>query len=1476
MDIFSKFATKKRPSPSAAVAPALEKVEPVTQGESTSSIGDAQDLQKKGKDKSLSCEGAPREGEPEADPAPPEDGALQTIPAAVVPSSEPPAKKRKKKKSSKLSANKTSACPSSESKNEQAAGDHGVDQPKDDESTAGVDHREATILQPEAQRQTPHQPPAQQQQPYTSATHIMPKMPSLSATVEWEQFDIEAKSSAVNCVHEMVKPKGYESPALTKDFKPAKQYPYTLDTFQRRAIDCLEKRETVLVSAHTSAGKTTVAEYAIAMACRDNQRIIYTSPIKALSNQKYRDLCDEFEDVGLMTGDVTIKPNASIMIMTTEILRSMLYRGSELCREMAWVVFDEVHYMKDRERGVVWEETMILLPDTIRMVFLSATIPNANEFAEWICRIKHQPCHLIYTDYRPVPLQHYLFPSGSDQVYLVLDELGNFREENYQKAILTMQSATENQITDDKRKYARRKQDSGLATDLEKVIGMCMTKNHLPCIVFSFAKKQVEKNATSLKNLDLTTTQEKLLIKEVFQNAVKTLPLEDQQLPAIEQLWNLVVKGIGIHHGGLLPVMKEVVEILFQENLCKVLFATETFAMGVNMPAKTVVFAQVRKWDGKESRVLNTAEYIQMAGRAGRRGKDKQGLCIVLVDEKIEPETAKTMFLGNTTKLISAFYLGYNMLLNLLRIEGGSAEYMIERSFHQFQRDKKTLARKEELEAIELKLETKFDDLCERYLTDVDYVKEVAERRRKEESADGHESQAGGKIFTTSSTSSSSSSNHRSGSSTSSSSDATKAGAGAAGGSSCSTGSHDLSNSTELPQHLRSASSSKKKKKSSKVNKIKDHATGREVSSATAAHKNPELINSPPVYNKLQVEKETNIKSPAQLNEILQKFTDLNSTTVLLREQLNLLKNKPEKIAPFLNAGRVVQVDKFGWGFVLNFQRKVSTLQQDNTGKRYTSQQDEEDDEEKWWKEWVVNVFLPCKGDASSTPGAACATSSSAASTSSTSKDSVASKNCSTATGMEPKMQQDNYPEPGTGSAAVLPLDIYQITKVSQIRAQQIEKRTKEEVLKVKETLLASLTTIITQFEEKGGVPELHLEKDLKHDKETVLEIENLLNEWKKTEKEIWDVEDQVLSKFHPVFREILLEKFAEKVKLVERKKELELLLEKSARMQSGGSSCSSSSGTVSPPAAALADGNDDEAAAKNLQLDVTISSENNNEKNKTSASSSGTATATATTSRSIKNSTSSTSKVEIDTGVLEDLHGMQQVLRQLDFVDKNNVVQLKGKLACELSSADEILMTELVFRNHFQQLSPEHIVALISCMVFDENSKVGSNGGKGKGKGKGHGGKQGGASKSSSSSTDPSSSADPTQQNAAAQPPATKYPELQTAYENMRNIAAEVGETMQRAKLPNFDIEKYCDKLKPQMMDLCIHWMEGYAFQDLMNATDIYEGSIIRVMRRLEELLRELAQALKTIGNVQLEQKLQEGRMKLKRGIIFAASLYL
>lgn len=225
---------------------------------------------------------------------------------------------------------------------------------------------------------------------------------------------------------------------------PAKEYPFVLDPFQKQAILCIDNSQSVLVSAHTSAGKTVVAEYAIAKSLAAKQRVIYTTPIKALSNQKFREFTDEFQDVGLVTGDVTINPSASCLIMTTEILRNMLYRGSEIMREVGWVIFDEIHYMRDKERGVVWEETLILLPDNVRYVFLSATIPNARQFAEWVCHLHKQPCHVVYTDYRPTPLQHYIFPAGGDGIHLIVDEKGQFKEDNFTTAMAVLANAGTN------------------------------------------------------------------------------------------------------------------------------------------------------------------------------------------------------------------------------------------------------------------------------------------------------------------------------------------------------------------------------------------------------------------------------------------------------------------------------------------------------------------------------------------------------------------------------------------------------------------------------------------------------------------------------------------------------------------------------------------------------------------------------------------------------------------------------------------------------------------------------------------------------------------------------------------------------------------------------------------------------------------------------------------------------------------------
>ncbi|KAJ4754730.1 ATP-dependent RNA helicase [Rhynchospora pubera] len=543
------------------------------------------------------------------------------------------------------------------------------------------------------------------------------------------------RTLARTCIHEVAVPNAYTSikdesihgtlshPVYTGTM--AKNYPFELDPFQRVSVACLERKESVLVSAHTSAGKTAVAEYAIAMSFRDKQRVIYTSPLKALSNQKYRELSQEFSDVGLMTGDVTLQPNASCLVMTTEILRGMLYRGSEVIKEVAWVIFDEIHYMKDRERGVVWEESIIFLPPAIKMVFLSATMSNATEFAEWICYLHKQPCHVVYTDFRPTPLQHYVFPMGGSGLYLVVDENEQFKEENFlklqetfnkQKSVLSGKKSSGH-------KHNARISKGGSASsdsDIYRIVKMIMERQFQPVIIFSFSRRECEHHAMSMAKLDFNTQEEKDAINEVFRSAILCLSEEDRNLPAIEQMLPILQRGIAVHHSGLLPIIKELVELLFQEGLVKALFATETFAMGLNMPAKTVVFTSVKKWDGDTNRYIGSGEYIQMSGRAGRRGKDERGICVIMIDEGMEMNVLKEMTLGRPAPLVSTFRLSYYTILNLMsRAEGQfTAEHVIRNSFHQFQYEKALPEMEEKIAKLEKEASLLDDSYAETGLTE--------------------------------------------------------------------------------------------------------------------------------------------------------------------------------------------------------------------------------------------------------------------------------------------------------------------------------------------------------------------------------------------------------------------------------------------------------------------------------------------------------------------------------------------------------------------------------------------------------------------------------------------------------------------------------------------------------------------------------------------------------------------------------------
>uniref|UniRef100_A0A8C2F800 SKI2 homolog, superkiller viralicidic activity 2-like n=1 Tax=Cyprinus carpio TaxID=7962 RepID=A0A8C2F800_CYPCA len=475
---------------------------------------------------------------------------------------------------------------------------------------------------------------------------------------------------------------------------PAFKYPFELDVFQKQAILRLEAHDSVFVAAHTSAGKTVVAEYAIALSQKHMTRTIYTSPIKALSNQKFRDFKTTFSDVGLLTGDVQLSPESSCLIMTTEILRSMLYNGSEVIRDLEWVIFDEVHYINDAERGVVWEEVLIMLPEHVSIILLSATVPNAVEFSEWIGRIKKRPIYVISTVKRPVPLEHYLYTGNSTktqkELFLLLESTGNFLTKGYYAAVEAKKERTSKHAQSFGTKNVSQHNTTASQDRAvwQTLLNYLSQRQQTPVVAFTFSRTRCDENARSLTSLDLTSSIEKSEIHSFLQKSLTRLRGGDRQLPQILSMRDLLKRGIGVHHSGILPILKEIIEMLFSRGLVKVLFATETFAMGVNMPARTVVFDSIRKHDGTGFRNLLPGEYIQMAGRAGRRGLDATGTVIILCKAGVhDMGELHAMMLGKPTVLQSQFRLTYTMILNLLRVEALRVTDMMRRSFSENHRD---------------------------------------------------------------------------------------------------------------------------------------------------------------------------------------------------------------------------------------------------------------------------------------------------------------------------------------------------------------------------------------------------------------------------------------------------------------------------------------------------------------------------------------------------------------------------------------------------------------------------------------------------------------------------------------------------------------------------------------------------------------------------------------------------------------------
>ncbi|XP_050977684.1 exosome RNA helicase MTR4 [Labeo rohita] len=946
----------------------------------------------------------------------------------------------------------------------------------------------------------------------------------------------EQVETVEGCTHEVVLPADEEyTPLKPRVGKAAKEYPFILDPFQREAILCIDNNQSVLVSAHTSAGKTVCAEYAIALALREKQRVIFTSPIKALSNQKYREMYEEFQDVGLMTGDVTINPTASCLVMTTEILRSMLYRGSEVMREVAWVIFDEIHYMRDSERGVVWEETIILLPDNVHHVFLSATIPNARQFAEWICHLHKQPCHVVYTDYRPTPLQHYIFPAGGDGLHLVVDENGEFREDNFNTAMQVLRDAGDTGgNVGGKWDPKGRKGGTKGPSNVFKIVKMIMERNFQPVIIFSFSKKECEAYALQVAKLDFNTDDEKKLVEEVFNNATDCLSDEDKKLPQVEHVLPLLKRGIGIHHGGLLPILKETIEILFSEGLLKALFATETFAMGINMPARTVLFTSARKFDGKDFRWISSGEYIQMSGRAGRRGMDERGIVIFMVDEKMSPAVGKQLLKGSADPLNSAFHLTYNMVLNLLRVEEINPEYMLEKSFYQFQHYRA--------------------------------VPGVVEKMKKLEEE----------------------------------------------------------------------------------------------------------------YNAIRIPNEESVVTYYKIRQQLAK----------LGKEIEEFIHKPRYCLPFLQPGRLVRVKRedldFGWGIVVNFQKKTNA-------KAGGAEVD---------PLFVVEVLLHC------------------------SKDSV--KNAAT--------EAAKPAGPGEkGEMQVVPVILHLITSISSVRL-YIPKDLRP--FDNRQSMLKSVQEVQKRFPD--GVPLLDPIDDMGI-KDPAL---------KKVIQKVEAFEHRMYT--HPLHSDPNLEA-------------VYTLCEKKALIAG-----------------------DIKAAKRELKKARTVLQ-------------------------------------------MDELKCRKRVLRRLGFATSSDVIEMKGRVACEISSADELLLTEMVFNGLFNDLTAEQATALLSCFVFQENANE--------------------------------------------MPKLTE--QLAGPLRQMQECAKRIAKVSAEAKL-DVDEDTYLNQFRPHLMDVVYTWANGSSFSQICKMTDVFEGSIIRCMRRLEELLRQMCQAAKAIGNTELENKFATGITKIKRDIVFAASLYL
>lgn len=671
---------------------------------------------------------------------------------------------------------------------------------------------------------------------------------------------------------------------------------------------------------------------------------------------------------------------------------------------------------------------------------------------------------------------------------------------------------------------------------------MIMTKNYNPVIVFSFSKRDCESLALKISKLDFNSSEESDMVSKVFKNAISQLSEADRQLPQIEHILPLLRRGIGIHHSGLLPILKEVIEILFQEGLIKVLFATETFSIGLNMPAKTVVFTNVRKFDGKDFRWVSGGEYIQMSGRAGRRGLDDRGIVIMMLDEQMEPAVAKSMVKGEADRLDSAFHLSYNMILNLLRVEGISPEFMLERCFYQFQ------------------------------------------------------------------------------------------------------------NQENIPQY------------------------------------ETQLLELKQKFNSYHFENEEQIK----------EYYDLRQQLLGYKTDINKVITHPDYIIPFLQGGRLVHIKikdvDFGWGAVVAINRRPPGKHDKPLPPHESILVDV-----LVWLSSTSPINLQRAGNPVLHPGIA------------------------------PGADDKN------GKMEVLTVTLDSLLEVGNLRIYMPKELT---ATSQRRTVKKSIDEVKRRFPD--GIDLLDPVKNMKIKDETftkLLKKKDLLEE-RLQSNPLHDSPDLTET----------YNQYSEKMAVMKEGKEIKSKLSKAQSI---------------------------------MQLD--------------------------------------------------ELRCRKSVLRQLKFTTPSDIVELKGRVACEISSGDELVLTEMIFNGTFSDLSPEQCAALLSCFVFDEKTK---------------------------------------------EAPALGA-ELQGPFNALKDIAKRVAQVSRQCKL-NIVVDEYVGKFKFELMDVVFHWCKGATFSQICKMTDVYEGSLIRLFRRLEELIRQVVDAAKIIGNNELQEKMQKAMELIKRDLVSAASLYL